>query len=398
MQNTPSGLKADPRDNPFYVPPPQDMTTPGRQPRQADALMININYNDPRSCPATYPGFSDGKLVAWDPKATAAFNYAGQIWSSVLNGGIPVIVDVCLYSKLPGDLLGIAAPSNWYSGFANAPLSGTSYPVALANQRVNRDLNGPDVPEIGASFSADYTWYYGIDGQVPVDQYDFVTTVLHEIGHGLGFLGSANWDDGTPAIVDGQIVNECNGSRGVGCLGSPPRAYDRFVEYGPKLVGGFDNPSLALGNALTSGGTGLLFNGPGANGGTQYAAVLYAPSSWKSGSSYSHLNDDTYDETTNALMTHALSKREAVHHPGPIALGILADQGWSVNSRLEVYVDRSNLGFEDGTAVNPFNSVREGTQAVLNGGTVWIRPGNYYEKLTLSRPMTLRGSTVTIGQ
>lgn len=397
MEDTPSGLKADPRDHPFYVPPPFDMMTPGPQPRQADALLFEVNFNDPASCPDKLKDYPDSERVDWTPTMIQAFNYATQIWSTVLNGGIPVVIHACLYDELKDDPLGYARPEAWYANFPGASQQDTYYPAAQANQLANSDLNGASKPEIKATFNAEYSWYFGIDGKVPEGQYDFVSVVLHEIGHGLGFSGSANYDDGITVMIDGQPVDECNGTKDVGCLNNPPRIYDRFVEDGlTKLVGGFANPSLALGSAFT-GGT-LDFNGPGANGGTQYSPILYAPSKWEEGSSYSHLDEDAYENSLDALMTPNLGFREAIHHPGTVTLGIMSDLGWSVNSRLVVYVDRSNLGFEDGTATNPYNSVREGTQAVLNGGTVYIRPGNYSEKLTLSRPMTLKGSTATIGQ
>lgn len=36
-------------------------------------------------------------------------------------------------------------------------------------------------------FNSNTNWYYGIDGNPPSTKYDLISTVLHEIGHGLGF-------------------------------------------------------------------------------------------------------------------------------------------------------------------------------------------------------------------
>jgi hypothetical protein len=54
---------------------------------------------------------------------------------------------------------------------------------------------------------------------------------------------------------------------------------------------------------------------------------------------------------------------------------------------------------ERGTAANPFNTVYEGTFCVPDGGTVTIQAGNYNERFTLWRPMTLtaQGGTARIG-
>jgi hypothetical protein len=64
------------------------------------------------------------------------------------------------------------------------------------------------------------------------------------------------------------------------------------------------------------------------------------------------------------------------------------------------YVDWRNTGFEDGTAAWPYNTVKEGTEAVLPGGTVSIANGNYPEQITIWQPMTLNatGGSVIIGE
>ncbi|MHC4111852.1 MAG: M12 family metallo-peptidase [Planctomycetota bacterium] len=73
-----------------------------------------------------------------------------------------------------------------------------------------------------------------------------------------------------------------------------------------------------------------------------------------------------------------------------------------------VYVDWTNIGFEDGTMGHPFNTVAEAVHVVIPDGTVYINPGSYPETETLTvnpsgliinRPVTLRttGGMVTIG-
>ena len=37
-------------------------------------------------------------------------------------------------------------------------------------------------------------WYFGTDGNTPSRRRDFVSVVLHEIGHGLGFISFATVD------------------------------------------------------------------------------------------------------------------------------------------------------------------------------------------------------------
>jgi hypothetical protein len=70
-------------------------------------------------------------------------------------------------------------------------------------------------------------------------------------------------------------------------------------------------------------------------------------------------------------------------------------------ARNPCYVNLGNTSeFEDGTANFPFNTVKEGVEAVLPAGTVRITSGSYNEQITIWQPMTLNssGGTVVIGE
>jgi hypothetical protein len=391
-------LRYDPTPNAYKVPLPPSVLDQARDAASPDTLSIIVIYNPAASCPSSHPKYPGSTRQPWPVDAEIAMDMAALIWSSLLNGTQPVIVHACWYSTLAPNLLGEAVPTNAPQNFPNAPQSNTLYPVALANQLANSDLNGT-TPEIGASFSASFTWYFGLDGNIPLDAagnptaLDFLSSALHEIGHGLGYFGGATWDNGTGSA-------ECNGMAGNGCVTNPPFAYDTFVRSGTtNIVGGFTNPSLALGNALITNT--LNFNGPNAisaNGGN--APLLFAPNPWQPGASYLHLDEATFDNTVNALMTPALAAGEVLHYPGPVGLGVLADLGWQVNGFFNVAVDKSNTGFEDGSFDHPYNTVQEGVAAVRDDGLVFITAGNYNERVTIVRPMTLlaSGGTVKIGE
>lgn len=413
-------LVDNPRPNPRYIAPPSGVLE--GTPRRADALPINIVFNptfDPANPPANagdlcapvFEGDPDPNnptmlLQPWPPDAMTAMNTAALIWSTLLNGRQRVDVNACWYSTLDPpspngpSTLGSARAVAWDKDFFNAPVGDTWYPVALANQLANSDWD-PGRPEIKAQFSAAFDWYFGVDGLVPDKpadpsdpdslRSDFLSVALHELGHGLGFSGSAEVDNGLDP-------DECDGRNGYGCVSNPPTAYDRFAYFGSKSILDFTDPQ-ELGTALIVNQ--WFFNGPNtkaANGSAP--ARLFAPITWSSGSSYSHLDENTFNPTTSALMTPQLGRREVIHHPGPVGLGVLADIGWSVNSRSFVYVDGSHTGDETGAKFEPFNTVREGVAAVDRGGTVWITARTYDEKFTISRPMWLKttGGTVTIGE
>jgi len=313
-------LRLDERINPFHVPPPEQAEL-GIQ-----SANFVVNWN---------PGNCSGSISTWPSQAKTAFNYAVGIWASLLNSTQTIEVDACWRSDLGSGILGSAGPVDFkHSTFHfSGPIANTWYPIALANALANSDLNGADA-EIKANFSSSFDWYYGIDGY-PGSKLDFVSVVLHELGHGLGFGGSMQVDDGVYNEINN--FNECNGMNGVGCWGygsGSPFVYDRFSENsgGTSLLNAsvYPNYSTSLGNVLTGGN--IYFDGTNARAANSGLPVkLYAPSTWKPGSSYSHL-DEIFNNTLNALMTYSLAWGESEHSPGPVTLGIFEDMGWKVNS------------------------------------------------------------------
>lgn len=259
----------------------------------------------------TYNGFS--------AQAQTAFQYAVDIWSSLITSPVQIKV-IANWIALDGNILGSASASTFYRDFDNVPQPGTWYSTALAEKLYGAELNHADSADIRADFNSDFNnWYFGTDGNTPAGKYDFVTVVLHELGHGLGFQGSMD-------IENGQ------GSWGFGS--GYPFIFDRFVEnnLGQILLTTtlFPNPSTQLANQLI--GDNIYFNGVNANSSNGGNPVkLFAPSPWDAGSSYSHLDESTFPASNpNSLMTPSLGAAEAIHHPGNICLSIFKDVGWTV--------------------------------------------------------------------
>src|SRR4029077_5248591 len=92
-------------------------------------------------------------------------------------------------------VLGQAGPTNVFRDFSGALVAGTWYPQALANKLHGSDLDA-GTHDITAQFNSAIgttcpfpnPWYYGFDASPPGSDIDFVSVVLHELGHGLGFL------------------------------------------------------------------------------------------------------------------------------------------------------------------------------------------------------------------
>lgn len=279
----------------------------------------------------------------WPEAAKAAFEYAAAIWAGLITSAVPINVEAtwadlgsCSGNQFS---LGAAGPNFVRSNFAGAPRANTWYPDALADA-----LNGSDLGEGDFDIIAEFNrrcgpnsadrWYLGTDANTPAGRIDLVSVAVHELGHGLGFFGSADVDDGNAGNG-----TECNGAAGTGCLGlgnaADPVIYDRFTEdgNGTSLLS-LSSPSTSLAVALVGDqGGGIFFDGPSAaqaNGGAPPA--LYAVDPFEAGASYSHLDEDAFDGTPHALMTPFLAQAEAIHDPGEIVCGLFRDMGWTVTA------------------------------------------------------------------
>ena len=270
----------------------------------------------------------------------------------------------------------MAASSAWAAraaarmDFANAPFANTWYPISLANQIAGARLApGPDV---GVDMSSIVPWDSPATRRAALKdgKNDYVTTLMHEILHGMGFSGTAELGrrrghagrrrrrgragpqvratcrtaarppgrvqplplrrarrqgrDAETPVTSGPLIQ-----RTVGALA----VWDHFVVDGDgNLLTNEDvyaNPSEELGDALT--GDDLFWNGAGgikANGGKP--VKLYAPAEWSGPSSYSHLDDATYDGGPDSILTSAGEKMPNIEL-GPRVIGILGDMGWKVH-------------------------------------------------------------------
>jgi hypothetical protein len=150
-------------------------------------------FNDPT--PAVPVGGNAGTTLG--QQRLIAMQFAADLWATLVGSDVPITVSVS-FDSLGGNQfgapLGAAGPEEVFRDFPGAPLPSTWYPVALTNAVVGADQS-PSFADIGAVFNKDVDgsvlgsidWYYGLDAN-PGGDVDFVTTALHEIGHGLGFL------------------------------------------------------------------------------------------------------------------------------------------------------------------------------------------------------------------
>jgi len=304
----------------YYVPPPAEFLNKGVFKTESGATIV-VNYS---------AGFNS------NPEAKAAFQYAVDIWAATLTSPIQINIDANWVGLAQG-VLGSASPSTFYRNFPGAAKLNTWYPVALAEKMANRDLNIPGQADLNTNFNANFDdWYFGTDGNPPFDKYDFVSVVLHELGHGLGFFSGGRYDqsaDQGSMRFSGFLI-----------------VFDHYMEDNNgillKTESTYADPSAALGNIFKSNL--LYFDSPLVlNNNSNQRARLYAPIQFNPGSSVSHLDQNIYEGTINGLMSPQASPGTAEHDPGPITKAMFNEMGW-----VHTYIEPDTIKSTETIAAN----------------------------------------------
>ena len=155
--------------------------------------------------------------TGWNPATTLgqarlnAFQHAADLLADYLLSDVEIFVDANLDPIAPpsypactptSGVLGSAGPNFVFRDFSGAPVANTWYVQALANSLRGIDLSPAN--DISATFNSNVDnqtclgstdWYYGYDANGGGD-IDFVSVVLHELTHGLGFLSLVNLNTG----------------------------------------------------------------------------------------------------------------------------------------------------------------------------------------------------------
>lgn len=231
-------------------------------------------------------------------RARTATIYALKIWSSTLVGRVPVTVAI-EFRDLgePETLGGSYAPD---AGLVN----GVYYPEAIYSQKLGKDASSTH--DIRLVFNTRFPWYFGTDGNCGTS-YDYVTVLLHELCHGLGFYDSILYEHG-----------------GVFAYGSYPTIYDTYLYYnGEKVVN--LTPAQRV-RAITSNA--LYFDAPtvkAENGGSR--PKMYAPYEYDKGSSVSH-----WDGSVSFKTFMRYRYVNANHEISAIKKAAMKDLGWQLAS------------------------------------------------------------------
>jgi hypothetical protein len=208
---------------------------------------VDEGYNDP--APALPVGGNPGTTIGEQRLIVAQF--AADLWGAVLQSDVPVFVGA-QFNPLGPNVLGSAGATFVFSNFPGAGVADTWYSSALADALSGEDLQ-PGFIDINSQFSSDFTFYYGLDGNTPAGQVNFLDVVMHEFGHGLGFQNFENEAAGTflngiPDIYSTFTFDNATGKRWTEMTVAERQA--SALNYG-KVI--FDGANATAGAALNLG-------------------------------------------------------------------------------------------------------------------------------------------------
>lgn len=297
------------RNNLTYNPPPANVDiaafTASSQIQPA-AFSTVITYLDGKK---NIQGVSCAKFP---DEGKAAVATALNIWSSILNSPVPIRVDLC-WGILPANVGGGGAPVAYAYDEKNQIL-----PIALANALSGYDRE-PNKSDIQVTLNASLNWHFSPILPIPTNQqkthFDLTTILLHELGHGLGFISFIrnesnywSWGNNVHSIYDSFMRDGNNQSIVNRTL---------YPQGSAKL-----SALMTSNNIWFSGANAINANSGG------LVKIRARPTSASSAIANIHHLDDIYMTGNNRLMTWMVGFGDRNHNPGSIAIGVLKDLGW----------------------------------------------------------------------
>lgn len=272
--------------------------------------------------PSTYAAGAIYQEPAGTPKITYTFTYGNgsQFWSSAARAELAATAIYLSSYFEPQHNVNITYAVTGQFSLAGSTLasagsdliSDTGFSSTVVQNKI---LTGVD--SNGSTADGTITWNFGYAwGYTTVigGQYDFQSTAMHELLHTYGFLSVVdkagnntvpNW-----TTFDSHIVNK-NGDS---------------VFNGTTF-------NTAYNSNLTGGNGGLYFGGPNAVAAYGGPVPLYTPNPWESGSSMSHLDDNTFTGSMAKLMNAASDTGLGVRTLSTVEIGIMKDLGYTMVSQ-----------------------------------------------------------------
>ncbi len=272
-------------------------------------------------------------------------DFCTNVWNEYISTEIPIQISVS-WQELKSNVNAYAKPTNYYS------VNGIYYPVALAEKLQGKNLNGNDA-DIEVVINKSLKWFLDpnkIPESLAKGQYDLTTTLIHELAHGLGYIGNITSDN----LETTEFPM--------------PTIFDMFVadENGKSIVTK-NGASFSLNNTLLTSNN-LYWNGNFAKAYCGEPLKLYAPEKFNSGSTVYHLDETKYETNSGLeLMTPILDQLEIFRTPDIATISMLADLGWT-DYFINHSVPQNNSNFANATKIS-FNVneqfLNKETQSIL---------------------------------
>ncbi len=263
-----------------------------------------------------------------------AFQHAAFILGSRLRSAIEIQVEAMmdpLFCNATGAALGAAGAKTVIRDFTGAPESNTWYEQALANSLANTDLD-PATADAEATFNSDFGvnpvcgtsgWYYGLDGNITPGSgdVDFVTVVLHELIHAVGFSSKVDLVTGEKLLGFDDTYSDDLAQNG-----ATPSDFPTMTDAERQIAVASDPNLIWMGGSVDAN-DGVLTAGL-----TAGRVRIYGPNPVQPGSSVSHFSTAL---TPNELMEPFYT---GPNHTLGLALNLLEDIGWGIEPAFGVDV------------------------------------------------------------
>jgi hypothetical protein len=296
-------------------------------------------FNDPSSPDAASAAGGNSGATLGDQRLIA-FQHAANIWGNRILTPVEIKIDAQfdpLTCSSTSATLGSAGTRTVHRDFPGALLANTWYPQALANSLAGTDLD-PTNSDIRATFNSvigttcsfPLVWYYGLDRNPPAGTLDFVSVVLHELGHGLGFQSFVDLASGTKLVGFDDVFSLNLEDHSTGKL------YPEMTD-AERIAASQNTGNLHWVGTNVVAASGFLIGGVHPTGHVQ----MYAPNPQQPGSSVSHFDTALEpDELMEPFYTSA-------NHDLGLTLELFADLGWLITADGPVIADFDGDGESD---------------------------------------------------
>ncbi len=286
-------------------------------------------FNDPT--PRAPVGGNPGTTVG--QQRLNVMQRAADTWGGILGSSVEIAVEAVmdpLDCNATSALLGSAGPIGVFRNITGEPRAATWYHSALANAIKGSDLD-PDA-DITARFNSSLgtpgclggaDWYYGFDNNPTANTINFLSTVLHEYAHGLGFSTFVNRDSGAKFMGFDDIYmafleDHSTGKKWPEMTNTERKA--SAIDTRDLHWTGANVIASALTYAPEPGAATVLTGGVHPSGHVE----MYAPDPFEGGSSVSHWN-------TNLTPNELMEPFDAPFSTDIVTTPLFKDEGWSIS-------------------------------------------------------------------